>query len=120
MSMVGSIPAALSAKVSLEKIMSLNLNEFKEGFKFDDSLSDEWQSIRLKDLNFNYDHGKFSLNDVNLEIKRGEITFIIGKNGSGKSTLINILCGLIRPSSGEIYLDSTKIDDANLQTTKQK
>ena len=120
MSMVGSIPAALSAKVSLEKIMSLNLNKFKEGFKFDDSLSDNWQNIKLKDINFNYTHGKFSLKDVNLEIKRGEITFIIGKNGSGKSTLINLLCGLIRPSSGEIYLDSTKIDEANLQSYQAK
>ena len=120
MSMVGSIPAALSAKVSLEKIMSLNLNKFKEGFKFDDSLSDNWQNIKLKDINFNYTHGKFSLKDVNLEIKRGEITFIIGKNGSGKSTLINLLCGLIRPSSGEIYLDSTKIDEGNLQSYQAK
>ena len=118
MSMVGSIPAALSAKVSLEKIMSLN--KFKESFKFDDSLSDEWRSIRLKDINFNYAHGKFSLKDVNLEIKRGEITFIIGKNGSGKSTLINLLCGLMRPISGEIYLDSTKIDEANLQSYQAK
>jgi len=120
MSMVGSIPAALSAKVSLEKIMSLNLNKFKEGFKFDDNLSDNWQSIKLKDINFNYTHGKFSLKDVNLEIKRGEITFIIGKNGSGKSTLINLLCGLMRPSSGEIYLDSTKIDERNLQSYQAK
>ena len=120
MSMVGSIPAALSAKVSLEKIMSLNLNKFKEGFKFDDSLNGEWQNIKLKDINFNYAYGKFSLKDVNLEIKRGEITFIIGKNGSGKSTLINLLCGLIRPSSGEIYLDSTKIDERNLQSYQAK
>ncbi|ERJ26721.1 multidrug ABC transporter permease/ATP-binding protein [Campylobacter concisus] len=120
MSMVGSIPAALSAKVSLEKIMSLNLNKFKEGFKFDDSLSDNWQNIKLKDINFNYTHGKFSLKDINLEIKRGEITFIIGKNGSGKSTLINLLCGLMRPSSGEIYLDSTKIDEGNLQSYQAK
>nr|WP_314539126.1 multidrug ABC transporter permease/ATP-binding protein [uncultured Campylobacter sp.] len=120
MSMVGSIPAALSAKVSLEKIMSLNLNKFKEGFKFDDSLSDNWQSIKLKDINFNYTHGKFYLKDVNLEIKRGEITFIIGKNGSGKSTLINLLCGLMRPSSGEIYLDSIKIDEGNLQSYQAK
>ena len=120
MSMVGSIPAALSAKVSLEKIMSLNLNKFKEGFKFDDSLSDNWQSIKIKDINFNYTHSKFSLKDVNLEIKRGEITFIIGKNGSGKSTLINLLCGLMRPSSGEIYLDSTKIDERNLQSYQAK
>ena len=120
MSMVGSIPAALSAKVSLEKIMSLNLNKFKEGFKFDDSLSDNWQNIKLKDINFNYTHGKFSLKDVNLEIKSCEITFIIGKNGSGKSTLINLLCGLIRPSSGEIYLDSTKIDERNLQSYQAK
>lgn len=120
MSMVGSIPAALSAKVSLEKIMSLNLNKFKEGFKFDDSLSDNWQNIKLKDINFNYTHGKFSLKDVNLEIKRGEITFVIGKNGSGKSTLINLLCRLMRPSSGEIYLDSTKIDEGNLQSYQAK
>ena len=120
MSMVGSIPAALSAKVSLEKIMSLNLNKFKESFKFDDSLSDNWQNIKLKDINFNYTHGKFSLKGVNLEIKRGEITFIIGKNGSGKSTLINLLCGLMRPSSGEIYLDSTKIDEGNLQSYQAK
>lgn len=120
MSMVGSIPAALSAKVSLEKIMSLNLNKFKEGFKFDDSLNGEWKNIKLKDINFNYAHGKFSLKDVNLEIKRGEITFIIGKNGSGKSTLINLLCGLMRPISGEIYLDSTKIDEANLQSYQAK
>ncbi|WP_103624213.1 multidrug ABC transporter permease/ATP-binding protein [Campylobacter concisus] len=120
MSMVGSIPAALSAKVSLEKIMSLNLNKFQEGFKFDDSLNGEWQNIKLKDIIFNYTHGKFSLKDVNLEIKRGEITFIIGKNGSGKSTLINLLCGLMRPSSGEIYLDSTKIDAANLQSYQAK
>ena len=120
MSMVGSIPAALSAKVSLEKIMSLNLNKFKEGFKFDDSLNGEWKNIKLKDINFNYAHGKFSLKDVNLEIKRGEITFIIGKNGSGKSTLINLLCGLMRPSSGEIYLDSTKIDEGNLQSYQAK
>lgn len=120
MSMVGSIPAALSAKVSLEKIMSLNLNKFKEGFKFDDSLNGEWKNIKLKDINFNYAHGKFSLKDVNLEIKRGEITFIIGKNGSGKSTLINLLCGLMRPSSGEIYLDSTKIDERNLQSYQAK
>ena len=120
MSMVGSIPAALSAKVSLEKIMNLNLNEFKQGFKFDDSLSDEWQSIRLENVNFSYEQGKFSLKGVNLEIKRGEITFIIGKNGSGKSTLINILCGLLRPSSGEIYLDGTKIDEANLQSYQAK
>ncbi|OUT11003.1 multidrug ABC transporter permease/ATP-binding protein [Campylobacter concisus] len=120
MSMVGSIPAALSAKVSLEKIMSLNLNKFKEGFKFDDSLSDNWQNIKIKDINFNYTHGKFSLKDVNLEINRGEITFIIGKNGSGKSTLINLLCGLMRPSSGEIYLDSTKIDEGNLQSYQAK
>ena len=119
-SMVGSIPAALSAKVSLEKIMSLNLNKFQEGFKFDDSLNGEWQNIKLKDINFNYAYGKFSLKDVNLEIKRGEITFIIGKNGSGKSTLINLLCGLMRPSSGEIYLDSTKIDEANLQSYQAK
>ena len=46
-----------------------------------------------------------ALDDVNLEIARGEMVSIIGPSGSGKSTLLNLIGGLDRPTSGEILID---------------
>ncbi|WP_169777873.1 multidrug ABC transporter permease/ATP-binding protein [Campylobacter curvus] len=115
-SMVASIPTALSAKVSLDKILNLNLAPFKESFGFTDSFSKQWKSIEFKNVNFSYPDKNFSLTDVNLRIERGELIFVIGKNGSGKSTFSNILCGLLRPSSGEILVDGVSLNDENLRS----
>ena len=46
-----------------------------------------------------------ALQDVNLEIDRGEVHALIGENGAGKSTLMNILAGILQPDSGAIQLD---------------
>lgn len=47
-----------------------------------------------------------ALNDVNLEIRRGEIITLIGANGAGKSTTLMSICGIVPPASGEIlYFD---------------
>lgn len=48
--------------------------------------------------------------DINLQIQKGEFTSIIGQSGSGKSTLLNIIGTLDKPSSGEVYLQDTRID----------
>lgn len=45
----------------------------------------------------------YALNDVNIEIARGKLTVLCGKSGSGKTTLMNILSGLDKPSSGEVF-----------------
>ena len=50
--------------------------------------------------------GTFTANDqINLDLHQGEIQAILGENGAGKSTLMNILCGLLQPTSGEIFID---------------
>jgi ABC-2 type transport system ATP-binding protein len=46
--------------------------------------------------------GKYILNNVNFSVNRGEIIGIIGQNGAGKSTLLKIICGLSRPTAGEV------------------
>ena len=46
-----------------------------------------------------------ALEDVNVSLRAGEVTCVVGDNGAGKSVFIKMLCGLIRPSEGEILLD---------------
>ena len=54
--------------------------------------------------------GQFlALRGINLEIGRGEFVAVVGKSGSGKSTLINMITGIDRPTSGEIYIGDTAI-----------
>lgn len=50
-----------------------------------------------------------ALNQVNLEIEKGEIVVILGPSGSGKSTLLNMLSGIDTPSKGTILFDGTDI-----------
>ncbi|KGO25301.1 hypothetical protein Q757_08295 [Oenococcus alcoholitolerans] len=53
--------------------------------------------------------GDFAANDdINLDVKAGEIHALLGENGAGKSTLMNILSGLLQPTSGEIFLRGKK------------
>ena len=56
-----------------------------------------------------YSNGFKALNDINLEIKRGEIFALLGPNGAGKTTLINTICGIARPSSGTITVSGYDI-----------
>ena len=64
--------------------------------------------IRLANVNKVYD-GRYALRDINLTIKKGETLAVIGGSGSGKSTLLQLLVGLIRPDSGEIYIGGQEI-----------
>lgn len=111
-SMIGSFPTLLLAKIALDKIAKLELDDYKEHFEKTNSIKD-WRQISFKNTSFSYDDN-FHLNPVNLDLKKGELIFLIGKNGSGKSTFCMLLTGLFKPSEGEIFVDDMKIDDDNL------
>ncbi|MCR4594438.1 MAG: energy-coupling factor transporter ATPase [Clostridiales bacterium] len=69
--------------------------------------------LKTENLSFVYGEGTpfkvQALDNVNIEIEKGELVAIIGHTGSGKSTLVQHLNGLLKPSSGKIYLDGTDI-----------
>ncbi|HEB7515101.1 TPA: multidrug ABC transporter permease/ATP-binding protein [Campylobacter coli] len=108
-SMIGSFPTLLLAKIALDKIAKLELDDYKEHFEKTNFIKD-WRQISFKNTSFSYDDN-FHLNPVNLDLKKGELIFLIGKNGSGKSTFCMLLTGLFKPSEGEIFVDDMKIDD---------
>ncbi len=61
--------------------------------------------IVAKDATYNYKNG-FSLETIDLQIYKEDITFIVGDNGCGKSTLSKLLSGINKPSSGNVWLDN--------------
>ena len=58
--------------------------------------------IQIKDLSFSYPSKKDTLKNINLKIKKGSFTCIVGENGSGKSTLLKCILGLYKGYTGEI------------------
>ncbi len=75
--------------------------------------------IRTENLTYTYSQGtpfeKTAVKDVNIEIEEGELVGIIGHTGSGKSTLIQHLNGLIKPTSGKIFIDGVDIHDKEVK-----
>lgn len=65
-------------------------------------------SIKLKNLSFKYQNSDdFVFQNLNFEIRKGDRIGIMGSTGSGKSTLIDLIMGLLSPSSGTIEIDNT-------------
>ena len=117
MMLLYSVPSVFRARIAYERLKKLDLAPFEPEFELGETAPQIWQKLRLKDINFAYDKGsEFALKDINLEIKRGETVFLIGKNGSGKSTLFMILAGLLAPKSGEMFADDVKITESNLKS----
>ena len=68
------------------------------------------KAIDLKNINFHYKNSDTKiLENINLQIRKGEFIAIIGESGSGKTTLINLLTGLLEPTNGEILVDDIEI-----------
>jgi ABC-2 type transport system ATP-binding protein len=61
--------------------------------------------VSIRRLTKTYATGLLALREIDLDIRKGEIFALLGPNGAGKTTLINIVCGIVTPSSGTVLVD---------------
>ncbi len=61
--------------------------------------------LSIRGLRKAYASGTEALKSLDLDIKRGEIFALLGPNGAGKTTMISIVCGIVRPTAGEVLID---------------
>ena len=92
-----------------------NYNE-NEVYKPNIITSEEY--IKLKNVSFFYENKKKLLNNISFNIKKGSTFGIIGPTGSGKSTLLQIMMGLLKPKSGNVYFNNKDINKINKEWIK--
>jgi ABC-type multidrug transport system fused ATPase/permease subunit len=110
-----SINRLLNSYQSLKyyKISSnLIFNEFsllKKDFRISNTNIVFNKSIEFKNVSFFYDNATDPIiKNIDFRIEKGECIAILGENGTGKSTLLNLISGLLKPSSGSVLLDNVE------------
>ena len=87
---------------------------FSSNFQIKENITNDFKLynyIQLKNVSFQYNKkSQIILDAINLTIKRNSINIIKGASGMGKSTLLNIICGLLSPTQGEILADGKNIN----------
>jgi putative ATP-binding cassette transporter len=119
---VAALPSLLAARISLDKLEALDLAPETSDIAAVPGLG-EWQSLQLAGVEYRYpgegEEAGFDVGPIDLELRRGELVFLVGGNGSGKSTLARLLTGLHRPASGEIRLDGHVVQPHQWQSYRQ-
>lgn len=82
--------------------------------KKDEKKIEDFKELEFKNVTFKYGGTKKNvLQNISFKIKKGEIIVIKGESGSGKSTLINLMLGLLKPGSGNVYINKKNLEKLN-------
>lgn len=78
------------------------------------------EQIKLDNVSFGYFKDRLVLKHISIVIKKGSKVAFVGESGSGKSTLVDLIMGIYKPTSGNIVIDGTVIDDTNIRNWRSK
>ena len=76
--------------------------------------------LEVKDLNFSYEEGYKTINNVSFSVEEGSYTTIVGHNGCGKSTVAKLIMGLLEKESGSIVIDGIPLSVENLNKIRSR
>lgn len=93
-----------------ENSESLNTGGMSPGFN---------GTILFKDITVIFPNGKRALDSVNIDIKPNSTVAFVGHSGSGKSTIANMITGILKPTSGEIFFGDTNYSALNLKSLRE-
>ncbi|GAA4115571.1 hypothetical protein GCM10022393_15730 [Aquimarina addita] len=119
---LNGIPQIVNVKVSLDRIKAF-LKDAETEELVSNQISEKIeipfvQSIKVEDVYFNYGEEEesitYGVGPINFVANEGELIFIVGGNGSGKTTFLKLLIGLYKPTSGNILVNGSKIDNKSL------
>lgn len=98
---IGTLPSLNAVKDDLTFVPEKKVNDTSLRFSF--------KKVSLDNVSFSYDGKACIINDVSINIKRGEKIAIVGPSGAGKSTIVDILLGLLQPDSGRVTVDDVNV-----------
>ena len=103
------------AEASIKRLKNINQEPVEDDKENLQRISNFEGKISFKKVNFAYKKDNQVLKNINLEIKRGEVTAFVGASGAGKSTMLALILKFITPNNGDIF-----IDDKNLKILNTK
>ena len=103
------------AEASIKRLENIHIEPIEENEKNLTRISNIEGKISFRKVDFEYKKNNQVLENINLEIKKGEVTAFVGASGAGKSTMMALILKFISPNSGEIF-----IDDKNLKSLNTK
>ena len=103
------------AEASIKRLKNINQEPVEDDKENLRRISNCEGKISFKKVNFAYEKDNQVLKNINLEIKRGEVTAFVGASGAGKSTMLALILKFITPNNGDIF-----IDDKNLKILNTK
>ncbi|WP_288239329.1 ABC transporter ATP-binding protein [uncultured Prochlorococcus sp.] len=103
------------AEASIKRLKSINQEPVEDEKENLQKISNFEGKIVFKKVNFAYKKDNQVLKNINLEIKRGDVTAFVGASGAGKSTMLALILKFITPNNGDIF-----IDDKNLKILNTK
>lgn len=122
--LLGVVPQIAVAKVSFRKINQVLSALPMEQISQTITEVPDWTRLRFQGVTYEYEGASkadsFRVGPIDLEIRRGEITLIIGGNGSGKSTLSKLISLHYHPRAGEIFFDGVRVTADNLASYRQE
>jgi ATP-binding cassette, subfamily B, bacterial len=120
--LVNFMRATQDTEISLERLSEVHrMNDEAKDDASKSSVLPENTSFFLRDVSFQYEGpgSPFVLENISMEIPRGEITAIVGESGSGKTTLLKLLMGFYRPVNGSISLDGIPFEEISISAFRK-
>lgn len=115
-----NISSFLVVKEELTYIHNANKNPDKEKTVKQQNITFK-EFVEMTDISFLYESSrKKVIKNLSIRFNANESTAIVGSSGSGKSTAINLLAGLLLPSSGKIFIDGEELSESNIRSWQSK